>query len=105
MYQRSCDIGLGVPFNIASYALLTHIVAHMTGLAVGEFVYCMGDAHIYNNHIAALEEQIKRRPYDMPTLTIQAAAGSRQRLEDWTVDDFLVNNYQCHPPIKMDMAA
>ena len=105
MYQRSCDIGLGVPFNIASYAFLTHIVAHMTGLAVGEFVYCMGDAHIYNNHVAALEEQIKRRPYDMPTLKIQAAAGSRQRLEDWTIDDFLINNYQCHPPIKMDMAA
>lgn len=62
LYQRSCDMGLGVPFNIASYALLTHLIAHCTGLKVGDFVHVMGDTHVYQNHVEALKTQIERTP-------------------------------------------
>lgn len=102
LYQRSCDIGLGVPFNIASYSLLTHIVAHMSGLKVGEFVYTLGDAHIYNNHFDAMKEQILREPYELPQLRILRNV---QDLNDWKLEDFNLEGYLAHPPIKMDMSA
>merc|ERR1712002_1427342 len=71
LYQRSADMGLGVPFNIASYALLTYMIAHVCGLKPGEFVHTLGDAHVYSNHCEALEEQLKREPRPFPTLTIK----------------------------------
>lgn len=71
MYQRSADMGLGVPFNIASYALLTCMMAHVTGLGAGEFVHTIGDAHVYNNHVDALLEQIGREPRSFPKLSIR----------------------------------
>ncbi len=101
LYQRSCDIGLGVPFNIASYALLTHILAHCADLNVGDFVYSMGDAHIYLNHINAIKLQLTRVPYAFPTLVINS------RVKDFDLmssNDFDLSNYQSHSKIKMEMA-
>ena len=100
LYQRSSDTGLGLPFNIASYAFLTHLLAHHTGLVPHEFVHFLGDAHIYEDHIPALREQITRTPYDFPTLHIGCL---HEKIEDYVVDDFFVNDYQCHGPVKMDM--
>ncbi len=71
LYQRSCDMGLGVPFNIASYALLTYLIAHVCGYQVGEFIHCMGDTHIYSDHIEPLKEQIGRTPFEFPTLNLK----------------------------------
>lgn len=99
LYQRSADLGLGVPFNIASYALFTHIIALETGLQVGEFIHTMGDVHIYTNHIEPLKQQLTRQPYHCPKLEINV-----KHIEDYTFEDFTLHNYTCHPPIKMDMA-
>ena len=101
MYQRSADLGLGVPFNIASYALLTCIFAHLTGLKRGTFVHTIGDAHVYLNHVDALKEQLKRKPRPFPTLTIDPAVDS---IESCEFSHFKVDGYDPYPKIKMDMA-
>jgi len=101
LYQRSADMGLGVPFNIASYALLTVMIAHVTGLAPGDFVHTLGDAHVYSNHVAALEEQLKRRPRPFPTIKVKRKV---ERIEDFKFEDFEVTGYDPHPKIAMEMA-
>lgn len=97
LYQRSADLFLGVPFNIASYALLTMMVAQVTGLQLGDFVHTIGDVHIYNNHIPQVELQVSREPRSLPTLTINPNVKS---IDDFTFDDFTLNNYDPHPHIK-----
>lgn len=101
MYQRSCDMGLGVPFNIASYALLTYIIADCTGLRPGDFIHSLGDAHVYTNHVEPLQEQLKRDPRAFPTLKIL-----RHHAEPWeySLDDFQILDYAPYPNIKMEMA-
>ncbi|KAJ1761158.1 hypothetical protein LPJ58_001339 [Coemansia sp. RSA 1591] len=101
MYQRSCDMGLGVPFNIASYALLTRLIAHVTGLKPGYFVHCMGDTHIYSNHVDALKVQLQREPRPFPKLIIKRAP---ENLEDFTMEDLELVGYAPHGKIQMDMA-
>mmetsp|Transcript_24526 Transcript_24526/g.76661 ORF Transcript_24526/g.76661 Transcript_24526/m.76661 type:complete len:520 (+) Transcript_24526:446-2005(+) len=101
MYQRSADMGLGVPFNIASYALLTRLVARAAGLEAGDFVHVIGDAHVYLNHVDALEEQLKRAPRPFPTLDINPA---KTDIDAFEYDDFTVNDYKPYPKIQMDMA-
>ena len=101
LYQRSCDIFLGVPFNIASYALLTHMVAQQCGLSVGEFIWTGGDCHLYRNHLEQVETQLLRTPYPLPRLVIQRQANS---LFDYRFDDFEIADYRCHPAIKAPIA-
>jgi dihydrofolate reductase / thymidylate synthase len=101
MYQRSCDMGLGVPFNIASYSLLTCMIAHVCGLKPGEFVHTMGDTHVYSNHVEPLREQLKREPRPFPKLRIKRTVDS---IDDFTMDDFEIIGYKPHGPIKMRMA-
>ncbi len=101
MYQRSCDMGLGVPFNIASYALLTHLVAQVCGLKAGEFIHSMGDTHVYLNHIPQLKEQLTRQPKSFPTLKINPSV---KEIGDFKFEDFDLEGYDPHPAIKMDMA-
>lgn len=105
LYQRSGDLGLGVPFNIASYALLTVVLAAVTGLSPGAFRHVLGDAHVYGNHGAALGVQLARVPRPFPTLSLRrelprGVAG----LTDWTWDDLHVQGYEPYPAVKMDMA-
>jgi thymidylate synthase len=100
MYQRSCDMFLGVPFNIASYSLLTHIIACECGLKVGDFVWTGGDCHIYNNHFEAVEVQLGREPKPLPTLVFTTG----KKIADYTVDDFVLDNYNPDPAIKAEMA-
>jgi thymidylate synthase len=103
LYQRSGDVGLGVPFNIASYSLLTHIIAKHCGLEAAEFVYFLGNAHIYSNHLEALREQTTREPYPFPRIEIR---NERDSIEEYTLDDLVfLEEYKCHPTIKMDMVA
>ncbi len=90
LYQRSADIFLGVPFNIASYALLTHMVAHVTGLEAGDFVHSLGDAHLYLNHLEQADLQLQRQPHALPTLKIKRKV---DRLEDFVFEDFEILNY------------
>ncbi|CCW61083.1 unnamed protein product [Phytomonas sp. EM1] len=101
LYQRSCDMGLGVPFNIASYALLTVLIAKATGLKPGELVHTLGDAHIYKNHVSALKEQLKRVPRPFPILVFHK---DHEYLEDYEVEDMEVVDYNPYTAIKMDMA-
>lgn len=101
MYQRSADMGLGVPFNIASYALLTHMIAHVCGLQAGEFVHTMGDAHVYNTHCLALAEQIQRMPRPFPTVRF---ARQVENIDDFAVEDIVLEGYDPHPHIAMEMA-
>ena len=101
LYQRSADIFLGVPFNIASYALLTLMVAQVTGLKPGEFVHTLGDAHLYLNHIEQAREQLTRRPYALPTMRLNPAVTD---IFGFTVEDFTLENYQAHPTIKAEIA-
>lgn len=101
MYQRSADLGLGVPFNIASYALLTHMIAHVTGLRARELTIVLGDAHVYLDHFEPLKEQLKRDPYPFPTLKFPRPVDS---IDDWSLDDFHVENYKTWPKIEMKMA-
>ena len=101
MYQRSADMGLGVPFNIASYALLTHLVAQVTGRKAGDFVHVIGDAHVYLNHVDALKEQLKRTPRAFPTLEINP---DKKDIDDFCMDDLTVVGYRPHKTIKMKMA-
>jgi len=101
MYQRSCDMGLGVPFNIASYALLTRLLAQVTGLKPGELVHTLGDAHVYSNHVEALRTQLERQPRAFPTLRINPAV---KDIDGFCFADFELADYECHAPIKMKMA-
>jgi dihydrofolate reductase/thymidylate synthase len=101
MYQRSCDMGLGVPFNIASYALLTCMVAHVCGLKPGEFVHVLGDAHVYKNHVEALKQQLNREPREFPILRIKRNVTD---IDDFKFEDFEIIGYNPHGTIKMDMA-
>ena len=96
LYQRSADVFLGVPFNIASYALLTHMVAHVSGLEVGDFVHTMGDAHLYLNHLDAAEEQLKRAPKPLPQLEL---INPPDTLEAFTFDHINITGYDPHPHI------
>jgi thymidylate synthase len=101
MYQRSVDVFLGLPFNIASYALLTHLLAHHTGLKVGELVISTGDTHIYKDHIEQVKEQLTRETYPLPTLMLNA---SKTNLFEMTMADIHLENYQSHGPIKATMS-
>ena len=100
LYQRSGDVGLGVPFNIASYSMLTHLIAHHCGLDAHEFVYHLGNAHIYDDHVDALKEQLQREPHDFPQIAIRAL---HDDIDDYQVGDFEVQGYQCHDAIPMTM--
>ena len=101
LYQRSADIFLGVPFNIASYALLTHMVAQQTDLAVGEFIWTGGDCHLYVNHLEQVEEQLAREPLPLPTLAIRRRPES---ITDYEFGDFEVLGYESHPHIRAAVA-
>ncbi|CAD5230642.1 unnamed protein product [Bursaphelenchus okinawaensis] len=101
LYQRSGDMGLGVPFNIASYSLLTHMIAHVCGLEADEFVHTLGDAHIYSNHIEPLKEQLKREPRPFPKIKIDQNIKS---IDDFTFESIQLEGYDPYPPIKMAMA-
>ena len=100
LYQRSCDMFLGVPFNIASYSLLTHIIARECGLKVGDFVWTGGDCHIYTNHMDAVKEQLSRDPRALPTLYMTV----NKKFNEYTMEDFALENYNPHPAIKAEMA-
>ena len=101
LYQRSADIFLGVPFNIASYALLTHMVAQQTGLKVGDFIWTGGDCHLYSNHMEQVEEQLAREPLPLPTLSIQRKPES---ITDYRFEDFEIVGYEFHPHIAAPVA-
>ena len=100
LYQRSGDVGLGVPFNIASYSFLTHILAKHCDLEPYDLIYYLGNAHIYNNHISALSEQIKKEPYAFPTIEI---ATKKENIEDYSEEDIKIHNYRYHDIIKMEL--
>jgi thymidylate synthase len=101
LYQRSCDTFLGLPFNIASYALLTHMVAQQCDLGVGDFIWTGGDVHIYKNHIEQVNLQLSREPYPLPQLRIARKPPS---IFDYQFEDFEIVNYQSHPGIKASIA-
>jgi thymidylate synthase len=101
LYQRSCDIFLGVPFNIASYALLTMMMAQVTGLKPGEFVHTLGDAHIYVNHIEQVKLQLTREPYPLPQMILNPL---KTNMFDFVFEDFQLINYQSHPHIKGEIS-
>jgi dihydrofolate reductase/thymidylate synthase len=104
MYQRSADVGLGLPFNIASYATLTYILAKLTNLKPKKLIITIGDAHIYENHIDTLKEQIKREPFNFPTLQFNPDK-TYSKISDFDIDDFLIENYTYHDTLKMEMIA
>jgi thymidylate synthase len=101
LYQRSADLFLGVPFNIASYALLTHVVAHLTRLAVGEFIHTFGDAHIYSNHLAQVDEQLARGPLPLPRLEIDP---EMRDLNALSREHIRLTGYRSHPPLRGEVA-
>ena len=102
MYQRSNDECCGTPINIASYSFLTHLLAKHCGLEAYEFVYFMGNCHIYEDHIEPMKEQITRHPFEFPSVSIKEV---RENINDYQVEDFEVHNYQHHSQIKMKMVA
>ena len=101
MYQRSVDVFLGLPFNIVSYALLTHMIAHVCDLNVGELIISTGDTHIYSNHVEQVKEQLTREPYSLPTLWLNPDI---KNIDDFTMNDIKLIDYQCHSSIKASMA-
>lgn len=101
MYQRSCDMFLGVPFNIASYSLLTHMIAQVCDLDVGEFIHTLGDAHIYNDHIEQVREQLTREPLPLPLLRLNPDI---KDITKFTIEDIYLGNYKSHPPLRAPMA-
>ena len=101
LFQRSGDVGLGIPFNIASYAMLTHILARHCNLEPDKLIHFIGDAHIYENHVEPLKQQIIRPNYSMPTIQIN----KKNSINDYEFDDIKIKNYKYHPTIKMDMIA
>ena len=101
MYQRSCDMFLGVPFNIASYSLLLHMIAQVANLKAGEFVHTLGDAHIYHNHIEQVKGQLSRKPLKLPTLKLNPKI---KNIDGFKMEDIELLNYEHHPPIKAPMA-
>ena len=100
LYQRSCDWFLGVPFNIASYSLLVHMIASVCDLKPGKFIHIGGDAHIYKNHIAAMEKQIAREPFDFPSLQVK----KKTLIEDFAIEDFVLTDYKHHPALSGQVA-
>ena len=101
LYQRSCDIFLGVPFNIASYALLTHMLAQQCDLGVGDFIWTGGDCHLYTNHLEQADEQLGREPLPLPRLAIKRRPDS---IFDYRFEDFEILNYEAHPHIRAAVA-
>jgi len=101
LYQRSCDLGLGNSYNVASYALLTHMIAHVCDLEVGEFVHTFGDLHVYSNHIEALSQQLHRTPYPMPRLILDPSV---KDIDGFGFDKITLDSYQHHPTIKLPVA-
>tara|TARA_B100000963_G_C22638067_1_gene678676 strand:- start:1364 stop:2245 length:882 start_codon:yes stop_codon:yes gene_type:complete len=102
LYQRSGDVGLGVPFNIASYSFLTHLIAHHCDLKPKDFVYFLGNAHIYEEHMEALKTQLNRECFDFPTIKI---LNKYENINDYSINDFQISNYKCHEKITMTMKA
>lgn len=100
LYQRSGDVGLGIPFNIASYSFLTHLLAHHCGMEAGEFTHFIGNCHIYDDHIEMLEKQIERNPYESPRINL---INKYNNINLYTEKDFVIENYKYHDKIKMDM--
>lgn len=100
MYQRSCDIGLGVPFNIASYSFLTHILAKHCDLEAGDFYYHLGNTHIYDDHIEKLKLQVEKSPFEFPKIYVK---NKKDNINDYTIEDIVVDNYKSHESIKMIM--
>lgn len=100
LYQRSGDVGLGVPFNIASYSMLTHLIANHCGLVATDFYYHLGNCHIYDDHLEILKEQLTKIPYPFPTIKIKT---TKENIEDYSLEDIEINNYISHEKLKMEM--